>query len=234
MTMRQILYNLQQVHRWYESRVEVVKAVDGVDLQIYKGDFITIFGPSGSGKTTFLNLLAGLDKATGGSILFNEINLNHLSDSAICELRRHKIGIIFQFYNMHPSLTAQENVEYPMLITGIPARQRSQRATELLKEIGLFDKKDNFPAELSGGEKQRVGIARALANDPQVIIADEPTGDLDSENAEEIIQLLLKVNKQGKTIIMVTHDESLLTEEMMILHLVDGKIAPNNLDKFIK
>jgi putative ABC transport system ATP-binding protein len=226
MTVKQVLYDLQQVHRWYESSVEVVKAVDGVNLQIYKGDFLAIFGPSGSGKTTLLNLLAGLDKSTGGSILFNDLNLNELSDSAICDLRRHEIGIIFQFYNMHPSLTAQENVEYPMLITGIPAKQRSQRATELLKEVDLFDKNKNFPAELSGGEKQRVGIARALANDPQVIIADEPTGDLDSENAEEIINLLLKVNKQGKTIIMVTHDESLLTEEMMILHLVDGKIAP--------
>ena len=222
--MKQIQYDLQQVHRWYESRVEIVKAVDGVDLQIYKGDFIIIFGPSGSGKTTFLNLLAGLDKTTGGSILFNDVDLNKLSDSAICELRRYEIGIIFQFYNMHPSLTAQENVEYPMLIAGIPVKQRSQQATELLKRIGLLDKKDNYPAELSGGEKQRVGIARALANDPQVIIADEPTGDLDSENAEEIINLLLMVNKQGTTIVMVTHDESLLTEDMRIIHLVDGKI----------
>ncbi|UCG04409.1 MAG: ABC transporter ATP-binding protein [Candidatus Heimdallarchaeota archaeon] len=224
MTVKQVLYDLQQVHRWYESSVEVVKAVDGVDLQIFKGDFIAVFGPSGSGKTTFLNLLAGLDKATGGSIVFNDVNLNDLSDSAICDLRRHEIGIIFQFYNMHPSLTTQENVEYPMLIAGIPASQRSQRATELLKEIGLLDKKDNFPAELSGGEKQRVGIARALTNEPQVIIADEPTGDLDSENAEEIINLLLSVNKQGTTIVMVTHDESLLTEDMRILHLIDGKI----------
>ncbi|MFX0017030.1 MAG: ABC transporter ATP-binding protein [Promethearchaeota archaeon] len=222
---RKVIYNLQQVYRWYESAVEVVKAVDGIDLQIYKGDFLAILGPSGSGKTTLLNLLAGLDKATGGTIVFNDENLDELNDSAICDLRRHEIGIIFQFYNMHPSLTGQENVEYPMLIAGIPAHQRSQQANDLLKEVGVFDKKDNFPAELSGGEKQRIGIARALANNPQVIIADEPTGDLDSDNAEEIINLLLQVNKQGTTIIMVTHDESLLTDDMRVLHLVDGKIV---------
>ncbi|MFX1286055.1 MAG: ABC transporter ATP-binding protein [Promethearchaeota archaeon] len=204
--------------------MEVVKAVDGIDLQIRAGEFVAILGPSGSGKTTLLNLLAGLDKTTGGTIVFNDLNMNRLSDSAICDLRRHEIGIIFQFYNMHPSLTAQENIEYPMLIADIPASQRNQRATNLLKKIGLFGKKDNFPTELSGGEKQRIGIARALANNPQVIIADEPTGDLDSETAEDIIKLLLKVNKQGTTIIMVTHDESLLTEDMRILHLVDGKI----------
>lgn len=225
MTAKEVLYHLDQVHRWYESSAEVVRAVDGVDLTVYQGEFIAILGPSGSGKTTLLNLLAGLDKTTKGNLLFNDLELNKLGDSALCDLRRHEIGIIFQFYNMHPSLTAQENIEYPLLIADVPANQRSQRAAKLLKEIGLFEKKDNFPMELSGGEKQRVGIARALANDPQVIIADEPTGDLDSENAETIIQLLLNVNSQRKTIIMVTHDESLLTDAMRILRLVDGKIV---------
>lgn len=128
---------------------------------------------------------------------------------------------------MHPSLTAQENIEYPMLIDGVPVKKRQARAIELLKQVDLFEKNDNYLVELSGGEKQRVGIARALANDPQIIIADEPTGDLDSENAEAIINLLLAINKQGKTIVMVTHDESLLNDERRIIQLIDGKIAIN-------
>lgn len=226
MTPKKILYNLKQVHRWYESRVETVRAIDGITLTVYQGDFIAILGPSGSGKTTLLNLLAGLDKATEGTLQLNNLELNKISDSKLCDLRRQEIGIVFQFYNMHPSLTAQENIEYPLLIADIPAQQRAKRAEQLLKDMGLYEKRNNFPVELSGGEKQRIGIARALANDPQVIIADEPTGDLDSENAEQIIQILEKVNEQGKTIIMVTHDESLLTEKMQKLYLMDGKLIP--------
>ncbi len=227
MKTKEIQYHLKDVRRWYESSAEVVKAIDGIDLKVYQGEFLAILGPSGSGKTTLLNLLAGLDNITKGILQFNHQELNNQSDSALCDLRRHEIGIIFQFYNMHPSLTAQENIEYPLLIADIPAKQRSQRATKLLRMVDLYEKKDNFPAELSGGEKQRIGIARALANEPQVIIADEPTGDLDTENAETIIQLLLEVNAQGKTIIMVTHDESLITDRMRVLHLVDGKISQN-------
>ena len=219
------VYNLVNVQRYYTQPTETVRALDGIDLTIHKGDFIVILGPSGSGKTTLLNLLAGLDHHTGGEIYFKDQNLSNLTDSQMCDLRRHDIGIVFQFYNMHPSFTAQENIEYPMMIAHVPRDQREQRAFELLEQMILLDKKGNYPSELSGGEKQRVGIARALANDPKVIIADEPTGDLDSENAEAIIQLLLKINSQGKTIIMVTHDESLLTDAMRILSLVDGKIA---------
>jgi putative ABC transport system ATP-binding protein len=205
--------------------VEVVKAINGICLQIFQGEFVVILGPSGSGKTTLLNLLAGLDFPTQGRLIFQSHDLTKMNDSQLCDLRRKNIGIIFQFYNMHPSFTAHENIEYPLLIVNVPYSKRKKRALELLTQVQLLDKKDNYPSELSGGEKQRIGIARALANDPQVIIADEPTGDLDSENAETIIQLLLRVNSQGKTIIMVTHDESLLTDAMRILSLVDGKIA---------
>lgn len=225
MTKSKALYRLENLQRYYIQRAETVKAIDGIDLVINSGEFIAILGPSGSGKTTLLNLFAGLDKNTGGSIYFEERDLLKLNDSELCDLRQFDIGIIFQFYNMHPSFSAQENVEYPMMISKIPLENRRKIAMDLLQQVGVYDKRDNFPSELSGGEKQRVGIARALANDPQAIIADEPTGDLDSENAEVIIQLLLKVNSQGKTIIMVTHDESLLTDSMRILHLVDGKIA---------
>ncbi len=225
MSGSRVQYRLENLQRYYYQGAEVIKAIDGIELTINSGEFVAVLGPSGSGKTTFLNLLAGLDKNTGGSIYFEDCNLLKLSDSELCDIRQFDIGIIFQFYNMHPSFTAQENVEYPMMISKVTRDKRQTRATSLLQQIGIYDKRENFPAELSGGEKQRVGIARALANDPKVIIADEPTGDLDSENAEAIIQLLLKINSEGKTIIMVTHDESLLTEEMRILHLVDGKIA---------
>ena len=221
------LYSLENLERFYVQKTEIVKAINGINLEICQGDFIIILGPSGSGKTTLLNLLSGLDKSTGGRIVFNQKDFTQLTDSDLCECRLFEIGIIFQFYNMHPSFTAQENIEFPMMIAGIPILKRQERASELLHNIDLFHKKDNFPSELSGGEKQRIGIARALANDPLVIIADEPTGDLDSENAKNVIKWLVTINKQGKTIIMVTHDESLITEDMRILYLVDGKIVKN-------
>lgn len=218
------LYRLENIKRYYSQQAEVVKAIDGIDLTVTSGEFIVILGPSGSGKTTLLNLLAGLDKNTGGTIYFEGQDLLTLSDSKLCDLRQFTIGIVFQFYNMHPSFNAQENIEYPMMISKIPLEKRQKRAMQLLHQIGLYEKRENMPSELSGGEKQRIGIARALANDPTVIIADEPTGDLDSENATEVLKLLLKINREGKTIIMVTHDDTLLTEEMRVLTLIDGKI----------
>ncbi|MFX0065198.1 MAG: ABC transporter ATP-binding protein [Candidatus Hermodarchaeota archaeon] len=225
MSEENTVYRLVNVQRYYTQRAEVVKAVNGITLDIHAGEILAVFGPSGAGKTTLLNLLAGLDKPTGGQIFFKDQNFSQLTDSQLCDIRQHNIGIIFQFYNMHPSFTAQENVEYPMMISNVPLKERQHRALELLTQFGLAKKKDNFPAELSGGEKQRVGIARALANDPEVIIADEPTGDLDSEHAEEIINLLLEINQtQQKTIVMVTHDESLIAETMILLEIVDGKL----------
>ncbi|MFX1252864.1 MAG: ABC transporter ATP-binding protein [Promethearchaeota archaeon] len=229
MSEKHTVYRLVNVQRYYIQRAEVVKAVNGITLDIHRGEFLAVFGPSGAGKTTLLNLLAGLDRPTGGQIFFQGQDVRQLNDSQLCDIRRYKIGIIFQFYNMHPSFTARENVEYPMMIANVPLKERQQRAHDLLVQFGLDKKKDNFPAELSGGEKQRVGIARALANNPDVIIADEPTGDLDSENAEQIINLLLEINQtQQKTIVMVTHDESLVTDPMLLLELVDGQLLSSS------
>jgi putative ABC transport system ATP-binding protein len=220
------VYSLENLQRYYTTKAEVVKAVDGINLVMNPGEFIAILGPSGSGKTTLLNLLAGLDKPTGGKLSFKGEDISTLSDNQLCDLRRHKIGIIFQFYNLHPSFTAIENIEYPMMIANVPKERRREVSLDLIQKMGLEDKKDNFPAELSGGERQRIGIARSLANDPTVIIADEPTGDLDSDNAVAIIELLDKINQeQGKMIVMVTHDDSLLEKHMQIIQLVDGKIA---------
>ncbi|MFX0062389.1 MAG: ABC transporter ATP-binding protein [Candidatus Hermodarchaeota archaeon] len=219
------VYRLVDLQRYYVNQAEIIKAINGISLEIYEGDFIAILGPSGSGKTTLLNLLAGLDRPTGGKIYFKGQDIGSLNDSQLCDFRRYDIGIIFQFFNLHPSFTVQENVEYPLMIANIPLKERQQRAFALLKQMGLEKKKDNFPGELSGGEKQRVGIARALVTDGIVIIADEPTGDLDSEKAEEIINLLLEINHQsGKTIIMVTHDESLVSDGITRIDLVDGQL----------
>ncbi|MFW9856536.1 MAG: ABC transporter ATP-binding protein [Candidatus Thorarchaeota archaeon] len=219
------IYRLENLKRYYKSKEETIKALDGIDTTVNKGDFIALLGPSGSGKTTLLNLLTGLDKATSGTIYFHDLNFSSLNDSQFCDLRRFQIGIIFQFYNLHPSLTAQENVEYPMMIANIPKHRQIRRALELLESVDLLNKRDNYPPELSGGEQQRVGIARALANDPEVIIADEPTGDLDSELAQAIIELLVQINTTGKTIVMVTHDESLLRDEMRVIRLIDGRMC---------
>ena len=192
------IYLLESLQRYYITKAETVKAINDINLTISEGEFIAILGPSGSGKTTLLNLLSGLDRCTAGNIIFDQTkDFNILTDSELCDLRCYDIGIIFQFYNMHPSLTAQENIEYPMLIANIPLKERQKRASILLKQFKMLDKRDNFPSELSGGEKQRVGIARALANKPKVLIADEPTGDLDSETADEIINFLLNINKDG-------------------------------------
>lgn len=221
----EIIYKLENVQRYYFQKAETIKAVDEISLEVKKGEFIVILGPSGSGKSTLLNLLSGLDSPTGGKIYFKGQDLSTLNDSQLCDIRRKDIGIIFQFYNMHPAFTAQENVEYPLMIANVPLKDRQTQANHLLTQMGLDHKKDNYPSELSGGEKQRIGIVRALVSNPDVIIADEPTGDLDSENAEQIIEILLKFNQeQQKTIIMVTHDEDLVTEQMKRIEMIDGQL----------
>ncbi|MHA2298945.1 MAG: ABC transporter ATP-binding protein [Candidatus Hodarchaeales archaeon] len=220
------IFKLTDLQRYYTTKAEVVRAVDGINLDIVSGEFISILGPSGSGKTTVLNLLAGLDKPTSGNLFFKDMNMATLSDNQLCDLRRHEIGIIFQFYNLHPSFTAIENIEYPMMIANISKNLRREKSLSLIEKMGLLDKKDNFPSELSGGERQRIGIARSLSNNPSVVIADEPTGDLDSDNAIAIINLLNKINEeQGMTIVMVTHDDSLIEKHMRIIQLEDGKIV---------
>ncbi len=228
MRKQNLIYSLESLQRYYITKAETVKAINDIDLDIFEGEFIAILGPSGSGKTTLLNLISGLDRSTSGTIIFDQTkDFNLLTDSELCDIRCFDVGIIFQFYNMHPSLTAQENIEYPMLIANVPINERQERASDLLKQFKLFDKRENFPSELSGGEKQRIGIARALANEPKVLIADEPTGDLDSETAEEVIEYLLDINKKKTSIIMVTHDEELLHKNMRQITMVDGRIKEN-------
>jgi putative ABC transport system ATP-binding protein len=202
-----------------------VSALSGLNLQVNKGEFIAIMGPSGSGKTTLLNILGCLDKPTAGKAILNDVDVTKLPEKKLCEIRRNKIGFIFQTFNLLPYLNAIENVELPMESTKKSRSERRKRAHELLDIVGLSGREGHRPHKLSAGEQQRVAIARALANDPDIVLADEPTGNLDQKNKFEIVRLLGKLNiDQGTTIIMVTHDGQMASHTERVLLLNDGKI----------
>ncbi|MBS7615634.1 ABC transporter ATP-binding protein [Candidatus Bathyarchaeota archaeon] len=202
-----------------------VEALRGVNLKVEEGDFIAILGPSGSGKSTLLNLLGALDKPTDGTVLIDGVDISKLGEDQLADLRR-KVGFVFQFFNLIPRFTARENVELPMAIAGVGAGERRKRAEELLETVGLKERMNHKPTELSGGEQQRVAIARALANNPSFLLMDEPTGNIDSKNAYEIMQLIKRLNRdKGVTAIMVTHDQRLANEAQRIVQMLDGVIA---------
>jgi putative ABC transport system ATP-binding protein len=220
-----VIIEMENVSQRYTLGSHSIDALNDINLAIHQNEFIMVMGPSGSGKSTLINVMAGLEHPSNGIVRIHEEDLTTLSDKELCLLRRHKLGFVFQFFNLHPILNAKENVELPMLIAGVKRSQREARALELLKLVNLLNRQHHLPHELSGGEKQRIGIARSLANDPEVILADEPTGDLDSTIGQEIIQLLINLNKiHGKTIICVTHDEEMLNSGMRLLKMDDGRI----------
>jgi putative ABC transport system ATP-binding protein len=215
------------VHKSYLLGTNAVGALRGVDLQIQRGEFVALMGPSGCGKTTLLNLIAAIDTPSRGSIRVDGIDLQQLSEDQLSDLRRDRIGVVFQFYNLIPTLTACENVEIPMQFKGLAAAPRRQRALELLERVGLRDRAGHKPAELSGGEQQRVSIARALANQPALILLDEPTGDLDSATGEEVIALLQDLNRREHvTLVIATHDPSIASHSSRVVRLRDGRIDP--------
>jgi len=222
--MKQTIIKLDNVHKDFHVGESTIKAVDGLDIEINKGDFVAIVGPSGSGKSTAMNLVGALDLATKGDIFLDNLNIEHLEESDLAQLRGKKIGFVFQTFNLVPTLTALENVMLPMIFQEVSLNERKQRATELLIEIGLGHRLNHLPNELSGGERQRVALARALSNDPEVILADEPTGNLDSKRSKEIAEMFVKLSKQGKTIIMVTHDLDMAKYASKIYKLKDGRI----------
>lgn len=202
-----------------------VNALRGVNLKVEKGDFFAILGPSGSGKSTLLNLIGALDKPTDGKLFVEDADISTLSDNQLADLRR-RIGFVFQFFNLIPRFTARQNVELSMAISGLSRDERKKRAEELLKTVGLKERMNHKPTELSGGEQQRVAIARALANNPSFLLMDEPTGNIDSKTANEIIQLVKRLNKEiGVTIIMVTHDQRLAAEARKTVQMFDGLIV---------
>ncbi len=223
---KKTIINLKNVAKYYEMGEEVViKAVDGVDIEVKEGDFISVMGPSGSGKSTCMNLVGSLDVPSQGSIYLDNEDISELSESELAELRGQKVGFIFQQFNLIPNLTVKENVMLPMTFQGADPDEKSEIAEELLDKVGLADRIDFYPNQLSGGQQQRVAIARALANDPEVILADEPTGNLDTKTGERVMDFLKKLNKEGKTIIMVTHDPDLAKKHSCRVYwLKDGKV----------
>jgi putative ABC transport system ATP-binding protein len=209
----------------YRLGENYVPALKGIDLELQKGEFIAFMGPSGSGKTTLLNLIGVLDKPTKGKVFVNDIDLTRLKEKELTKLRRGTIGFIFQFYNLIPVLSALENVELPMLLAGVPAKERAKRAKELLTMVGLADRVNHRPDELSGGEQQRVAIVRALANRPSIVLADEPTGDLDSKTGKEVVKALRDLsNREGATVIIVTHDPTVAAMANRVFEMRDGLI----------
>lgn len=219
------IIRLHNVEKDYNVGNSVVEAVRNVNLTINKGDFISLVGPSGSGKSTMMNLVGALDLATRGEIYLDGKDIEHLEESELAQIRGRKIGFVFQTFNLIPTLTALENVALPMMFQGIGRKERLIRAESILKKVNLLHRKNHLPSELSGGERQRVAISRALANDPEVILADEPTGNLDTKTGKEIMEIFKNLNEKGKTIILVTHDLDLTKYTPKILKIRDGGIV---------
>lgn len=217
---------LRDVRKVYRRDAEELVVLDGLTLSIPDGAFVALMGPSGSGKTTLLNLIAGLDRPTSGTILVAGEDLGQLSESALARWRSRHIGFIFQLYNLIPVLTAFENVELPLLLTHLSKRERAEHVRTVLEVVSLSDRMEHYPRQLSGGQEQRVAIARAIVNDPTLLVADEPTGDLDAKSAKEILDLLCRLNKEfGKTIIMVTHDPHAAERAGTLVHLEKGVLV---------
>lgn len=213
---------------YHQGKVDV-PALRGVSLKIDEGSFVAIAGPSGSGKTTMLNMIGGLDLADYGSIIVNGNAFEKMNQSQLAELRLHKIGFVFQSYNLIPVLSALENVEYVMLLQGVPAGKRRERARAILDEVGLEGKYDRRPAELSGGQQQRVAVARAIVSDPSIVLADEPTANLDSETGKGLLEIMKQMNEKKKvTFIFSTHDEMVMDYARRLIHIRDGIVVGNH------
>jgi len=220
------LIDIQDLSKVYERGRQKVEVLHGVDLKIEEGDFLALMGPSGSGKTTLLNLIGGLDTPSGGSITVAGERIDKLGAGQLARWRAAHVGFVFQFYNLMPMLSAQRNVELPLLLTKLSGKQRAQNAAIALQLVGLADRASHKPSELSGGQQQRVAIARAIVSDPTLLVCDEPTGDLDRQSAEEILGLLRELNREhGKTIVMVTHDPKAAEYANHTLHLDKGTLV---------
>ncbi len=219
-----MLIKVKDVKKIYEVGIQKIEAVAGVDLEISKGEYVAIMGPSGSGKSTFMNILGCLDTPTSGVYVLNDKEVSNLSDDELAYIRNKEIGFVFQTFNLLPRASALQNVELPLIYAGVPSGERRRRASEALESVGLADRSDHRPNELSGGQRQRVAIARALVNRPSIILADEPTGNLDSATGEEIMNIFTTISAAGNTIIMVTHEEYIAEHSKRIVRLLDGRI----------
>lgn len=222
--MRQTIIDIKDIKRNFPLGSETVYVLKGVDLQIDKGDYVALMGPSGSGKSTLMNLLGCLDTPTSGTYILNGKDVSKMEDDELATIRNREIGFVFQTFNLLPRTTALDNVALPMVYAGFNKTERHERATEVLKQVGLGDRMDHHPNQLSGGQRQRVAVARALVNKPSIILADEPTGNLDSKTSVEIMSLFDEIHANGNTVILVTHEEDIAAHAHRIIRLRDGVI----------
>jgi len=222
------MIRVEQITRVYQKGAQEVHALRGVTLRIESGEFVSIMGPSGSGKSTLMHILGCLDRPTDGTYLLDGNEVSTLDDRALSRIRCEKIGFVFQSFNLLAQENVLHNVELPMLYYGVPRKERLKRALEIVRSVGLEDRVDHVPSELSGGETQRVAIARALVNDPAVILADEPTGNLDTKTGESIMNVLREINERGKTVIIVTHESNIAEYSERIVRVRDGMIENHN------
>jgi putative ABC transport system ATP-binding protein len=224
--MTEPIIHITNLTRHFQMGEQTVRALDGVDLTVMPGEFLAIMGPSGSGKSTLLYLIGGLDRPTGGEMQVNRREITQLDENDLAGYRGQEVGFIFQAFHLVPTMTAVQNVEFPMIFSGAAPQKRRQQALALLERVGLGDRTGHRPTELSGGQQQRVAIARALANDPRIILADEPTGNLDTQTGREVMALLGQLNQEeGRTIVIVTHDPAMTAYATRTIHLLDGKIT---------
>jgi putative ABC transport system ATP-binding protein len=219
------MIQLNNIQRYFQVGDQTVRALDKITLTIENGEYISVMGPSGSGKSTLLNIIALLDQPTSGQYLLNSQDVTQLNDDALAKVRRENIGFVFQFFHLIPRLSAAENIEMPMILAGISRQERRQRVNKAVADVGLSDRADHRPDQLSGGQCQRVAIARATIMQPEILLADEPTGNLDSHSGSEIIELLEKLNRDGVTLIVITHDQKLGDRANRQIRIIDGKIA---------
>jgi len=222
---------IRNIIRDFPLGQETVHVLKGIDLDIERGDYIAIMGPSGSGKSTLMNLLGCLDTPTSGSYILNGKDVSKMSDDELAEIRNNEIGFVFQTFNLLPRTTALENVALPMIYAGISKKERTERAEEVLEDVGLADRMDHKPNQLSGGQRQRVAVGRALVNKPSIILADEPTGNLDSKTSKEIMDLLDEIHRNGNTVIVVTHEEDIAARAHRVIRLIDGMVDSDTRNK---
>ncbi|MEF9985949.1 MAG: ABC transporter ATP-binding protein [Bacteroidales bacterium] len=215
---------IENLKKIYKLGIQEVRALDGVSISIYKNEYVAIMGPSGSGKSTLMNILGCLDTPTSGTYVLNGIDVSKMEDSQLADVRNKEIGFVFQSFNLLPRYSSIENVALPLIYSGIPHAERESRAIEALKNVGLSDRMDHKPTELSGGQRQRVAVARALINNPSIILADEPTGNLDTKTSIDIMNLFEEIYNNGNTVIVVTHEEDIALHARRIIKLRDGKI----------
>ena len=225
------IIRLEDIHRIYRVGNQEVRALDGVSLSVFKNEYVAIMGPSGSGKSTLMNILGCLDSPSSGHYILNGVDVSEMEDGELADVRNREIGFVFQSFNLLPRYNALENVALPMVYAGVPAKERMERAAAALESVALSERMDHKPNELSGGQKQRVALARALINNPSIILADEPTGNLDTHTSIEIMRLFDEIHSRGNTVIVVTHEEDIAAYAHRIIRLRDGKVESDTENK---